>query len=73
MTVYYWKGAEGASSLLEEYQDAIQCLLTGDYRAADLEKLQNNSNQIIYSYRLNIEDRLLFTTREGRLHVLEYS
>ena len=72
MTIYYWTGATGAEDLLSEHSDTICRLLTGDYDKNDLEKLRTVSLHPIYSFRLNQTARLLFTTRQGCLHVLEF-
>jgi hypothetical protein len=74
--VYYWQGASGESELLSEHGEVIDKILNQIYAPADLEKLHGNNRQIIYSFRVNIRDRLLFTTRviddKSYLHVLEY-
>jgi hypothetical protein len=74
--VYYWQGALGQDKLLSEHHEVILQILNQDYTPTDLEKLYGNNQQIIYSFRVNIRDRLLFTTRvkddKSYLHVLEY-
>ncbi len=74
--VYYWQGALGQDKLLSEHREVIVQILNQDYAPTDLEKLHGNNQQIIYSFRVNIRDRLLFTTRviddKSYLHVLEY-
>jgi len=71
MTIYYWKGASGSESLLTEHAEAITRILNRDYTPAQLERLKYNSASPIYSFRLNDADRLLFTTHNECLHVLE--
>jgi hypothetical protein len=72
--IYYWQDAIGSSQLLDEHAVAIQRLLSGSYAARDLEKLQHTAHHStpIYSFRLNKKARLLFTTHEHYLLVLEY-
>lgn len=76
-TIYYWQSAAGDNHLLETHQSAINQLLSGDYPASDLEKLNTqHSSHPIYSFRLNDKARLLFTTyisqKKSYLLVLEY-
>ena len=72
MTIYYWKAATGSDALIRTHQDAIQRLIQRDYFHHDLEKLRVVSSNPIYSFRLNQTERLLFTTHQGYLHVLEH-
>ena len=72
MTIYYWKGATGTAELLNEHAGSIRRIITRDYNPRDLEKLQLSNSCVIYSFRTNGAARLLFTTHEGCLHVLEY-
>lgn len=72
MSIYYWKAAKGNIELLDTFHDKIRSILSGDYNHHDLEKLRVASSHIIYSYRLNDVERLLFTTHKGCLHVLEH-
>ena len=58
LNIYFWRSAIGNQALLDEHQDTIKRLLSGDYAKADLEKLKGHN---IYSFRLNSKARLLFT------------
>ena len=70
--INYWKGAKGSKDLLNAFNIEINNLLTSNYAPSDLEKLQHPSQHVIYSYRLNQADRLLFITINGFLYVLEF-
>ncbi|MCH9755950.1 MAG: ankyrin repeat domain-containing protein [Gammaproteobacteria bacterium] len=74
MTIYYWNGATGDASLVqnESILKAARQLLNGDYNPNDLEKLNNPSGQPIYSFRLTGAERLLFTTLKGAILLLEH-
>ncbi|WP_028387804.1 hypothetical protein, partial [Legionella fairfieldensis] len=73
MKLYYLRGALGDKELLTRHEEAIRQLLTGVYHGSNLEKLRN---QEVYSFRLSIRERLLFTVEEIRgqrcLIVLDY-
>ncbi|WP_131777723.1 hypothetical protein, partial [Legionella fairfieldensis] len=73
MKLYYLRGALGDKELLTRHEEAIWQLLTGVYHGSNLEKLHN---QEVYSFRLSIRERLLFTVEEIRgqrcLIVLDY-
>jgi hypothetical protein len=71
--IYYWQGALGQNELLNEHAEAIQKLLSGEYRSLNLEKLNTTcQSKPIYSVRLNAAARLLFTTHrvDGRDYIL---
>ncbi len=76
-TFYYLRGALNEQALTAQHGDritkAITRLLTGDYTAKNLEKLNGHS---VYSFRINDAARFLFTThRVGNadyLLVLDY-
>jgi hypothetical protein len=71
--IYYWQDAIGSPELLAQHAEAIHKLLSGTYTAADLEKLKTTNHATpIYSFRLNHKARLLFTTQQNYLLVLEY-
>lgn len=70
--IYYWKGAKGGQNLLVEFKQEISDLINNRYNSSDLEKLKSSSKNIIYSYRINYSDRLLFTTVNGYLYVIEH-
>ena len=71
--IYYWKGASGSTSLIDAHRNTIRRLLTNDYSHHDLELLKNTTSPTpIYSFRINQIERLLFTTYQGCLHVLEH-
>jgi hypothetical protein len=72
MKITYWKGARGSEDLLRTHKDTITKLLNGDFTGGQLEKLRGFSNPIVYSFRLNQADRLLFTTQNGLLLVLDH-
>jgi hypothetical protein len=57
--ILYWRTALGDSTILKEYEETIHDLLSGNYRKLHLERLSNSS---VYSVRINIKGRLLFTT-----------
>ena len=69
--VYYWRDIIGNSDQFHPYHDKIQQLLSGDHKALSLEKLSGSPRQPIYSIRLNLADRLLFTTFQGNICLLE--
>lgn len=72
MNIYYWKAATGSAALISEHREDITRILSGDYPSTDLEKLRTPLAYPIYSWRINKRDRLLFTTHQGCLHVLEH-
>jgi ankyrin repeat protein len=74
MTIYYWNQATTLTNLFDnpEIKECVENLLTGNYNHGDLEKLNGPQNLIIYSFRLNRSGRLLFTTHDKSLHVLEH-
>ena len=59
MKVFYWKGVFGDNDDLSFCEELIKKILNGDYQSTKLEKL-NGYN--VYSARINITDRMLFTT-----------
>lgn len=73
MKLYYLRGALGDTTLLQQHEQTIQRLLTGDYATNDLEKLKGHE---LYSFRLNQERRLLFAVEKIQGHhcliVLDY-
>lgn len=74
MTIYYWNQATKDSNLFENplISNAVEHLLSGDYNHHDLEKLNGPQQLVIYSFRLNAVERLLFTSYQDHLHVLEH-
>lgn len=69
--LYYWQGVLGDKDTLSAYNKTIEKLLSGDYKAADLD-LKNLKGCRIYSVRVNDTDRLLFSTIEigGKRYLL---
>ena len=57
--ICFWRGAVGDTSFLETYQKSINKLLTGTFAPINLEKLTGHD---VYSYRVSVVARLLFTT-----------
>jgi ankyrin repeat protein len=72
MKINYWKGARGSETLLQTHKDTITNILNGDFTGGQLEKLRGFSDPIVYSFRMNQADRLLFTTHHEHLLVLDY-
>ncbi|KTC85109.1 hypothetical protein [Legionella brunensis] len=67
----YWDRIIGDPSLLEGYQETINKIVFGNYKAADLD-LKKLSGHRVYSVRVNRRDRLLFTTIhvQGKAYLL---
>ena len=68
--IYYWRGAVGDATFLDEHRDSIFKLINKTYAHGDLEVLTGHRD--VYSYRVNRTGRLLFTTFhvEGQAHLL---
>ena len=69
--VYFWRDLVGHDAKFLPYKAKIQQLLAGSYAGLSLEKLKIPSRTPIYSVRINKENRLLFTTYEGKLCLLD--
>ena len=69
--VYFWRDLIGHETKFFPYKAKIQQLLAGDYSSLSLEKLKIPSKTPIYSIRINKEHRLLFTTYQGKLCLLD--
>ena len=64
LPIRYWQGMNTKhvlADLTQEDKQKLKALIAGDYKNLSLEKLQNAN---IYSIRINIERRILFTTIE---------
>lgn len=57
--VYYWDGILDPQALGNDYENTLQKLIHGEYRAVNLEKLRGHN---VYSARINHTHRLLFNT-----------
>ncbi|STX49682.1 Uncharacterised protein [Legionella hackeliae] len=69
--IYYWREIVGKEDLLSTFKTEIEQLLSGDYKSLDLEELQGVKGVTIFSIRVNRETRLLFTTHQGKLCLLD--
>ncbi len=71
--IYYWRDVVGDLEPFRAYQDQIDQLLAGDYKALHLERLQGSKKHPVYSIRVNSErgTRLLFTVVDGKICMLE--
>lgn len=58
--IFYLQGIIGEKVLLEDYARIIQKLVNGEFQAADLD-LKKVKGYRVYSVRVNLSDRLLFT------------
>ena len=74
MTIYYWDQGTTSTNLFDnpKINEATRNLLTRNYNCNDLEKLRGPKNSVIYSFRLNGEERLLCASHENNLHILEH-
>lgn len=70
-SVLYWKECINDLSQLEEYSATINALLGGEYANLNLEQLHIQSISPIYSIRHSSSTRLLFTTFQGKICILE--
>lgn len=57
--IFYWNGILDPKGLTAFYDGIITKILDGDWQNLDLEKLHGHN---VYSVRVNLYDRLLFTT-----------
>ena len=69
--VYFWRDVIGDSSIFRPYALEIRALMSGDYASLSLEKLRTNSHPAIYSIRVNDVTRILFTTYEKKVCLLD--
>lgn len=69
--VFYWNDVFNSSEKFLPYQEELNALLTGDYKSLHLKKLKGNHHPPIYAIRLNIKHRLLFTTYQNKLCLLD--
>ena len=69
--VYYWRDIIGDSALFAPYKAEIDQLLAGEYASLSLEKLTHSTQPPIYSIRVNIDTRILFTTYQGKACLLD--
>ena len=59
-TIQYWTGINGELGLLTEHKEIVSALLRGETARVDLKKLRGDYP--LYSIRVNVRDRILFTT-----------
>lgn len=71
MSLRYWKGVVIPEELAGQCQSEIEQLKAGHLKSLCFEKL-NISNEILYSVRVNISDRLILTEQNGILIVLDF-
>lgn len=69
--VLFWRNVANDFLQYEEYATTIQALLDGEYQSLDLEKLHVNTISPIYSIRHNVSTRILFSTYQGNICILE--
>ena len=69
--VFFWQDVIGNNEQFEPYQTEINQLIAGDYAALSLEKLKISSRTPIYSIRISGEKRILFTTYNGKICLLD--
>lgn len=72
MKVLFWRDAiVNITKFNEEYSGTIVKLIQGDYKSLHLEKLRVNSITPIFSIRHSASTRILFTTHQGQICILE--
>lgn len=69
--VLYWKACISDLNEFQEYSTTIDALLNGEYKNLDLEQLQVTSLYPIYSIRHSHATRILFTTFQDKICILE--
>ncbi len=69
--IFYWRDVYGDAKLFEPYRAKIAQLLAGEYRALNLEILRGYRQPPLYSIRVNIDTRILFTTYENSICLLD--
>ncbi len=69
--VLYWKECINDLNDSEEYRTTIDALLLGEYANLQLEKLHIQSISPIYSIRHSHDTRILFTTFQNKICLLE--
>jgi len=67
----YWRDIINDMSLDEQYQVTIDALLNGEYKSLNLEQLNIATIAPIYSIRHSHDTRILFTTYNGSICILE--
>ena len=72
MKVLFWRDAiVDITKFSEVYSGTIDNLIQGQYKSLHLEKLRVNSITPIYSIRHDSSTRILFTTYQGQICILE--
>ena len=66
-SIYYWRDIYGDL----EHMDTIYRLFQGERAGLHFERLRHDGPLPIYSIRLNLADRLLFTTFQDSLCLLD--
>jgi len=69
--IFFWRDIYGDIEMFAPYQEIITHLFQGEYHGLQIEKLNTEATPPIYSIRLNIRDRLLFTTYRDSLCLLD--
>jgi len=69
--IFYWQDVIGNGERFKPYQTEINQLIAGEYVALSLEKLNRASRTPIYSIRINVDKRILFTTYHGKICLLD--
>jgi len=69
--IFYWRDIIGNDKKFEPYRTEINQLIAGEYAALSLEKIQRASRTPIYSIRINEDKRILFTTYNGKICLLD--
>jgi ankyrin repeat protein len=69
--VLFWRDIVSDMSELKDYEVTIDALLNGEYSNLSLEKLNINTVSPIYSIRHDYKTRIIFTTHQQSICILE--